>query len=397
MLRVIKYAASALAVSLALGVIFIAGWFWRAGETLPSGIPPVTSEVYDESFRQAGISSQDLLVNALIRYKLPSLSLAVGVDGELIWAGAAGYRDIRGGKPATLRTAYRVGSISKSMTAAVLFKLHEQGMLDKKATLGQYARGIGDPWGRVTLTQLAVHQAGVRHYPDGAGMYLENFSNTHYPDTEAAIAVIDQDTPLFEPGANFHYSTYGYTLLALGMEAATGVAFPELMHRELIQPLGMEDTALDGHAPAGLEVASTYLLLEGSNYRAPDVDLSYKYAGGGYLSTPRDLVILGNGLLYGRLLSEDGRNRLWQVAALNNGRPNAGNYAHGLYVHRTDLGTMVSHGGKSVGGYSFLAIFPEHNIVVSMASNTTPSGIDLSREELAGELASMFGATSEMN
>lgn len=397
LLKSIKYSAVILVLLLAVGVTLIVGWFWQAGESLPEALPPVASETYNDSFRQVGADARNLLVKTQHRYRLPSLSLAVGVNGELVWAGAAGYCDIGIQKPATLQTAYRVGSISKSMTATLLFKLHEQGMLDRDAPLGQYAKQIGEPWDKVTLAQLVTHQAGVRHYPDGVGMYLENFSNTHYSTTEAATAVINQNTPLFEPGTGFYYSTHGYTLLALGMEAATGASFPELMQRQLIQPLSMQSTAIDGPAPTGLEQAVPYLLLAGSNYRAPEVDLSYKYAGGGYLSTPSDLVILGHGLLYNKLLSEGVRNQLWHIAPFSNGRPNDANYAHGFYVHQTDLGPMIGHGGKSVGGYSFLAIFPEHNIVVAMAANTTPSGIDLSREGLAGQLAWMFKSVAHAN
>lgn len=385
MLKFIKRFSLTLVALIVLAIIVLFAWLWWMNESIPGTAPPVTTKIFDSRYESVTAPLRELLIETQNEHRLPSLSAAVAVDGELVWAGAVGYSDVGDRVPADLETVYRIGSISKSMTSALLLNLHEQQRLNIDTSLGSYA-GEVEPWSQVTLRQLATHQGGVRHYREGVDMLWENFHNTHYPTTESALVRIEQTDPLFPPGSDFLYSTYGYTLLAYGMEQAAGANFATLMQDELFAPLGLAHTSLEDQSASELPLATPYIEMGDYNYRAPEVDLSYKYAGGGVVSTPVDLVTFGSALLAGEYLGSEALNQLWQVAPLSNGQPNDNNYAMGFRVHETELGPRISHGGLSVGGQSFLAIYPEQDITVAFVMNTTPSERNLSREALAEKM-----------
>lgn len=385
MLKFIKRSLLTLAALIVLAIIILSAWLWWMSEPIPDTEPPFSAKLFEPRYESVTAPLQDLLIETQSEHALPSLSAAVAVDGELVWAGAVGYRDVRNRVPADLKTVYRVGSISKSLTSALLLKLHEQERLDLDSPLGTYADDV-EPWSQVTLAHLATHQGGVRHYREGVDMLWENFHNSHYSSTKTALLRIEQNEPLFPPGSDFLYSTYGYTLLAYGIEEATGDDFGNLLQGELIAPLGLEHTALENSSASKFSLAKPYMEVGEYNYRALDVDLSYKYAGGGVVSTPADLVTFGGALLEGDYLGAQAVNRLWQIAPLNKGQPNDNNYAMGFRVHETEQGQRISHGGLSVGGHSYLAIYPEQNITVAFVMNTTPAERNLSREELAEKM-----------
>lgn len=363
-------------------------------EKPPSTPPPMESQVYDENFHESATQAEAWLQNLYYNHSLPSVSVAVGVGGERVWAGAIGYANIDNEERATTNTLYRIGSISKSLTATAAMILHENKILDIDHLFSTIAPEIASNWEDFSLYQLATHQAGIRHYPDGLGFYQENFSRTEYPTTEHAVITINQQELLFKPGSRFHYSTYGYTLLALAMEKAVGKTYERLMEEYVFNVAGMNTTLLDKARTDINHKAEPYLQIKNSNFRAPEVNLSYKYAGGGYLSTPTDIVRFGNALLSGALLSNDARAKLWQVAPLNDGNTNREHYSMGFTNGRDAVGRNHSHGGMSVGGFSYFVVYPEQQIVIAIATNATPMSGQFSRSEVALQLAEIFNNPS---
>ena len=93
-----------------------------------------------------------------------------------------------------------------------------------------------------TIKQLLAHQSGVRHYIDQLG---ENFNRKEYSSTREAASIVENDALLFPPGEQFHYSTYGYTLVSLAMESAYSIPFEKIMYEEVFIPSGMTSTIFD--------------------------------------------------------------------------------------------------------------------------------------------------------
>jgi CubicO group peptidase (beta-lactamase class C family) len=135
------------------------------------------------------------------------------VRGEVSCVAAAGQRDPEEGTAMSADTAFAIGSVSKSFTAAAIMRLISDGALSVDDTAGDVIPGLGGPAGDATIEQLLTHTSGV----------LGDAGPDHRPLSEAdAIAAISQLPRSFPPGTDFGYTNAGYTLLALVIEQLTG-------------------------------------------------------------------------------------------------------------------------------------------------------------------------------
>ena len=238
----------------------------------------------------------------------------------MVWEGVIGYSDVKKHKLADHNTKYRIGSVSKAITATAVMRMQEKNMLSIEDSFNRYVEDYPHENSMFTLRQLLTHQGGVRHY----NTYLsENFSRTEYSTTREAASIVENDALLFTPGKDFHYSTYGYTLLSLAMESAYSAPFEKIMYDEIFMPAGMVDTEFDkGESASSSNRATPYIDAMGTLYPSPEVNLSYKYAGGGFLSTASDMVRFGNTLLSDTLLNTGSKELMWTPVALDNGDMN---------------------------------------------------------------------------
>lgn len=388
-MKLLKRIIFFIVVVLLLLALVIAAIIVERREVIPNDAVSVDSHLYDERYSNAALQAENWLQEIYSAQGFPSVSAAVGIGGQLIWAGAIGFSNIDEGSHATINTTYRIGSISKSLTATALMVMHEQKVLDIHKSFSTYAPEVAAQWPDFSLYQLASHQAGIRHYPKGLDFYRENFSNKEYPTTTSAVTAINQKKLLFTPGTDFYYSTYGYTLLALAMENASGKSFENLMEDYLFYPAQLNTIILDkAKRKMDSNAAIPYMQFDQTNYRAPEVNLSYKYAAGGYLSTPSDIVRFGN-LLFNGLLSANTREQLWRVSDLPK-KTSSEDYAIGFFRQNDAIGLNLNHGGMSVGGLSYFVIYPEQQMVIVITTNTTPIGNSFLRAKAARDLGMLF-------
>jgi CubicO group peptidase (beta-lactamase class C family) len=385
MLKKVMFGALALILAV---VAFAVIWVYAKSISRPDAAAHVARTLYVPELGAAADAAEQLLISEYTDHQVPSLSAAVSVRGKLAWAAAVGYADLGALRPAVPDTAYRIGSISKSLTAAATMRLVDAQIIDLDTRFSSYVADFGDGRQTYTIRQLLDHQSGIRHYQD---RFRENLSDVEYPTTRDAAVLVQHDPLLFEPGTGFNYSTYGYTVLALALEAADGRMFADLVRDEITAPIGMLHTRIDsaGDDPQG-DRASPYLLLGGLLLPAPEVNLSYKQAGGGFLSTPSDIVRFGIALLDTDLISAQSKRVMWTPASIGDGGPSADNYALGFRVAEDEYGRFFHHGGQSVGGYSYFAIYPDAQVVVAVVSNLSPNGETFDRYELGKALLKIF-------
>lgn len=368
-------------------LVVLAGYISFIHTERPQNTPLPISNLLDQAYMNESQQADEWMKLLYAQHQLPSLSVAVGINGQLAWQGAIGYADLANEKLADTNTLYRIGSISKPMTAAVTLRLQEKNLLDIDQPLSKYLKDYSAQHSMITIKQLLTHQAGIRHYKDEIA---ENFSFTEYPTTRQAATIVEQDPLLFEPGHGFNYTTYGYTILSLVMESAANRSFDQLMQEELLSPLQLKETRLNKEKQLPANSSVPYIEIDHSLYKSPEPNVSNKYAGGGFISTPSDLVKFGNALLDEKFLGAKTRQVLWEPVPLANGQMNPENYALGFRTGMDELGRFVHHGGKSVGGYSFLIIYPDSNLVIAFASNVTPQNNSFDRIKEAKKLADIF-------
>jgi len=198
-----------------------------------------------------------------------------------VWADGAGFADVENRVPVTPLTEFRVGSVSKSLTSAALGLLVQEGKLDLDAPVQRYVPSFPEKRWPVTTRERAGHLAGIRHYRDD-----EFLSSKHYGSVEEGLAIFEDDTLLFRPGTEFHYSTCGWDLVGAVIEGASGERFLRYMREHVLEPLDVRHTVADEPDSLIPYRARPYDMRDdGTLVNAPWVDNSYKWAGGGRSTT----------------------------------------------------------------------------------------------------------------
>ncbi len=322
------------------------------------------------------------LDQAITANDFPAISIALGKDGELVWARAAGYRDIDNRIPVTLDTKFRIGSVSKAVSATTAAKLYDEGVLDIDAPIKDLVPYYPQKDFDVTTRQLMSHTAGIRHYGPCLCFPFDEYSNKkHHKSVESSVGVFSKSPLLFEPGTEFSYSSYGFVLASAAMEGASGQTFDRLVETKLTVPLGMKNTIREGLSSQ--DFAVPYAIKDGQYKKAFPVDNSNKTAGGGFVSTPTDLVRMTQAILSNDYVRPATRDTLFFTPQkLESGEVNEQSYAFGWRSHLSsetfseDRKVMISHhGGVAMGGTAFLIMYPEHNLSIAVTVNRQMEGI----------------------
>lgn len=320
----------------------------------------------------------------LAENNVPGVSVAVGVDGGLVWAEGFGWADLEQHVPVTPLTRFRVGSVSKSLTAAAVGVLYERGRLDLDAPVQEYVPGFPEKRWPITTRELMAHTAGVRHYEGEE----EALSDRHYEGVVEALDIFAADSLLFRPGTRYSYSSYGWNLVGAVVEGASGEPFLDFMRREVFARAGMTRTVPDDVFAIVPDRAGFYDRdAEGRLRNADQVDDSNKWPSGGFLSTPSDLVRFAFAMLDGALLEPATVELLWTPVRLESGE--ATQTALGWGIAQVGGRRMIGHGGRSVGGTAAVMIFPEQRMVVAVATNVTAAV----PAPIAVSLAQLFDST----
>jgi CubicO group peptidase (beta-lactamase class C family) len=320
---------------------------------------------------------------------LPGLSVAVGIDGEIVWAEGFGWADLERRAPVTPDTRFRVGSVAKPMTAAAAALLHQRGRLDLDAPVRTYVPELPAGLPPLTTRQLLGHTAGIRDYANESEMARTR----HCGDVREGLDVFANDPLIAPPGTRFGYTSYGYVVASAAIQAAAGEPFAQLMRREIFAPLGMDHT-LPEAAGQPVPDRATFYIRGPALTPAPYDDDSCVLAGGGFLSTPSDLVRFGFGMLRGGLLSTETVRMMWTPQRLASGESTG--YGMGWFVRAVRLradgpaAPMLGHGGSSSGAKTSMMVFPDQRMVVAVTTNVSRADV----ASLAGRLAAVFHAAA---
>nr|WP_284500261.1 serine hydrolase domain-containing protein [Microbulbifer sp. GX H0434] len=348
--------------------------------------PEVPSEqvLSDPAYTEAATRSLRAIERHRRDIAAPAISAAVAHCGVVVWAGAAGWSDIASQTPATTATRFRIGSTSKSLTATALARLVQSGRMELDSPIAEYLQTLPNTaWAQLTPRQLASHMAGMPEYKenrDWGGLYHTLALRKHYDSMVDALEVFD-DTPLVnEPGTAFHYSTFDTVLLGATMGAAEQKSYLQVMREQVFAPAGMTATIVSpvGGDPEN-DIATPYRSnrLAGAAQRFRpwrDVDLSHRLPGGGFVSTPTELVKLGSLYFDSEYLAPEIRAQFWTPQQTAAGDVNPQKYALGWRIADMEVPGVgpvrnANHGGVSRGGQSWLMVMPDYRMAIAVNIN----------------------------
>lgn len=283
------------------------------------------------------------------------------------WHGTAGYSapDQR----LDAADLVQIGSITKTMTSAVILQLVDEGVLRLEDPIGRWIEPGANINGAITLRQLLNHTSGVANYT-GAGPALGQAIDadpTHVFTPDELLRFVGAES--FAPGASTEYTNTAFLLLGQVAERATGRAIAELYRQRLFQPLGLDAIFLPGLEEPPGPVAIAY----GSSGAANPMDhlslLSIGHSAFGLLSNATTVARWGHALFAGRVISEPSQREMRTlVAAAGNiqGETGSGLGIRGYeYLNRQQFG----HSGGAAFGSSLLLFDLETGVTVAVLMN----------------------------
>jgi CubicO group peptidase (beta-lactamase class C family) len=375
---------AALAALFALVMTLVgAGTFWyfsvRSVHGDPGDIPSSVSVANTERYGGAIEEGRRLARALLVEDNLPALSVAVAADGEIVWAEALGWANTEQRLPATPRMRFHLGSVSKTMTAAAVLRLHERGEITLDAPVQAYVPDYPHKEWPITARQLMGDIAGVHR--------IRGDDNDQLPrrcqSLAGAVASFAAEPLLFQPGTRYRFSNNGWILLSAVVEGAAGEAFDKEMFREVFEPLGLTSTVIND-ADGVPEVIDSVAIDLGTKLGLdPEVrqppDSSCLYGAGAFFSTPSDLVRFGSAMVKPGLLTADSIGLLQTPLTLASGAST--DFSLGWRVETVPLAgvptRLVLHRATPGGTTIALMTVPERTLVVAAAANTSNAdGVD---------------------
>lgn len=317
-----------------------------------------------ESYSEAIQKTRHLIDSLMTDQKIPGVQLAVWHDGKMMISEGFGYADLEHKVAMWPYTKMRIGSVSKTLTSAAIGKLYQQGELDLGTPVQEYVPYFPSKKYEISTHEVAGHVAGIRHYREG-----EFLSNEYFATVREGIQIFADDTLLFEPGTDYSYSSYGWNLVSAVVEGASDQPFLSYMKSEVFEPIGMKNTVAEYMDSLIVHRTSYYVRSDdGKVLNAPQVDNSYKWAGGGFIGTAEDLIEFGKDIYWSDFLRSATVKMLTTSLELDSGEKT--NYGIGWEIGKgVDGRQYYGHSGGSVGGSTEFVVFPEQRLILAVISN----------------------------
>ncbi|WP_374585861.1 serine hydrolase [Pseudoduganella sp.] len=307
----------------------------------------------------------DAALAPMFKSGAPGATVIVVKDGEPVFRKAYGLADVDRNTPLQPEMQLRIGSITKQFTAVAILMLAEQDKLSLQDEVTRLLPDYPAQGQRITIAQLLQHTAGIPSYTGMLGYAL-------FGERDRSVQqVIDsfKDEALdFAPGERWAYSNSGYFLLGAIIEKVSGMPYAQFLAQQIFEPLGMRDTAYEGHERSARRRVTGYREGFLGGYRpAPHISMTLPYAAGALVSTVDDLARWDAAISAGKLLTAAS----WQQAFTPCALPGGGKCTYG---YGWSTGTMrghrlVAHGGDIAGFNSQAIRLPDDKVFVAVLGN----------------------------
>jgi CubicO group peptidase (beta-lactamase class C family) len=307
--------------------------------------------------------------------RLPSLTAAVVRDGEVVWDGAVGAADVREGREATPDTQYRVGSITKSFTAAAVMQLRDAGALDLEDCLDAHIEGAPHA---PTLRRLLSHTSGLQRETHDEGWLRAQFA-----DVPELLETLDRAEQVLPAGARFHYSNLAFALLGIVVERVSGVPYRDYVQQRLLEPLGLTRTSFEPQGAATGYLVQPYV--EGVWDEAP-IETGAWIAAGQMWGTVRDLGRWAAFLAEPdeAVLSKQTVEEMRTLQSIDDHIRWTSGYGLGLQLLRDGERVLAGHGGSMPGFIAGVFVSPTDKVGAAALTNSSSASV----QELVKKLVS---------
>ena len=335
---------------------------------------------------------------------------------------AYGTTELGAQTPPDVNTHFRIASNTKTMTAALIVLLAQDGKLKLTDPVSDYVPDV--PNGEnITVAQLLKMRSGLYGYtadPALAAIMDADPGKAWTPQEVLAIAF--RHPPQFAPDTSYEYSNTNYALLGLIAEKTGGRPLAQQFEDRLFGPAGLTQTSLpaaddtsipapyshgymyggsfyalaDDPYPADMQAAARAGTLKPIDYT--NQSSSYATAAGGAISTAGDLATWMRALVTGKIFDADYHQQwLASLQAENPDAPDGQKYGYGISYQRFGpKAAMYYHGGELPGFNSFMGYDPDNDVALVIWTNLTlsPDGNTTAQAMLAPLLDEIYTGLS---
>lgn len=326
------------------------------------------------------ISKLDSLFILLEKNNKAIGSFAVSKGGKIIYKRSVGISNIRKGRhiPASENTVYRIGSVTKMYTAAIIFQLVDEGKLSLDTKVSTYYPQIPNA-DKMTIEMLLNHTNGLYDYVnDGDDMWVM------VPRTKKELLEkISSNKPHFAPGEDEAYSNSGYLLAAYIIEDVTGKSYNKNLQKRICKKLGLKNT----HSLANntyKNEAGAFMYTEGWE-EVPEFYFPNAMGAGDIIANPSDLITFTEALIAGKLFSSQ------CLEVMKNIRQSY--FGTGVIKIPFYDKTGYGHLGGTFGTSTVAVTYPEGNITIAFSVN---GGSFNTNEITAAMVSAAYGKQFEL-
>ena len=306
---------------------------------------------------------------------LAGVSVAVGIDGNIVWTEGFGFADVEKRSPVTPSLRFRTGTAAIVLTSAAIGLLLDEGRLKLDDEIQKYVPDFPRKQWPVTIRQVMGQVAGFKTEDPDDGV----LTSSHCERLADAVALFSKEPLLFQPGTQYQDSTFGWVLLSAVVDAAADAPFLKFLNERVLRPLGMVDTFKESVANPPSDAATSYNPRFAANPTygltpLPKFDYSCHAGSNGFLSTPSDLVRFGMAINRGKLLRPQTVRMLQTPQRLTSGAQTS--YGLGWDLKTVTLaGQQVQAAGHNGHFWPWevtsLLTFPERGLAVAVMSNVS--------------------------
>ena len=327
----------------------------------------------------------DQICSGYYKADQPGATVIVVKDGQTLLRKAYGLANVANKESLQAEHVMRFGSITKQFTAVAILQLVEEHKIALNDTLSKFFPDYPEMGKSVTVEHLLTHSSGIPSYTEKPGFEAKMLADISVSDM---LDSIKNDPLEFEPGTNFKYNNSGYFILGAIIEKVSHENYANYMARHIFTPLGLNNTAYEGHERSMQVRAQGYSQPEGGFVPSVKISMTQPYAAGSITSTVDDMAKWDAAITAGKLLKENSWKRAFTSYKLKNGQDT--NYGYGWAIGQFEGKTLISHGGGIPGFSTFALRLPQDKVYVAVLNNAD-SGLPQPEMIAARLAASVIG------
>ncbi|MFG0729608.1 serine hydrolase domain-containing protein [Photobacterium damselae] len=286
------------------------------------------------------------------KYGRFSGNVIIAQENQILFEQAVGYADVQMQRPIEKNNLFKVGDITKQLTAAAILKLNEQKKLAIDTPISRYFPNLSRSK-QITIGMLMNHTAGI-------GRDFNWNDATQSCSRNSLINPIISSSKTYPPALMFNYSNNGYYLLGRIIEKASGLPYHEYITEQFLRPLGMKDSSMK--LTLSFQLAKSYELSGLLNAHITPTGCAW--SAGELISTSRDLLVWSRALASGQVISQESLDKMYQ-------------HQYGLFAKEIGQTDFYTHSGHIDGFKSILMYEPKSQMTIVALSNFSNTNTEL--------------------